>query len=116
MTRNRTRNKNITSTKQNETVTAVEKTLEEEYMDIMKDLLKNVEGVKRKDIKNMTAPIEYPDLTIYPFDYFTCTFWTTDFVEITDRSYGIQLYGASWRRDDKKAKIYERIQNIFKKF
>ena len=85
-------------------------------MDIMKDLLKNVEGVKRKDIKNMTAPIEYPDLTIYPFDYFTCTFWTTDFVEITDRSYGIQLYGASWRRDDKKAKIYERIQNIFKKF
>lgn len=85
-------------------------------MDIMKDLLKNVEGVKRKDIKNMMAPIEYPDVTIYPFDYFTCTFWTTDFVEITDRSYGIQLYGASWRRDDKKAKIYERIQNIFKKF
>lgn len=84
-------------------------------MDIMKHLLKTQEGVKRSEILNLNEAKTYANLTIYPFDYFTCTFWTTDFVEITDRTYGIQLYGASWRRDDKKAKIFERIQKIYQK-
>ena len=54
MTRNRTRNKNITSTKQNETVTAVEKTIEEEYMDIMKDIsTEDVEEVQKVQIMEM---------------------------------------------------------------
>ena len=38
MARNRTRNRNITVTKQNEAVTSVEKNIEEEYMDMMKNM------------------------------------------------------------------------------
>ena len=50
MARNRTRNKNTTTTKQNETVTSVEKNIEEEYMDMMKDIsTEDMEEVQKEE-------------------------------------------------------------------
>lgn len=76
-------------------------------------LLLQFEHVKKKDILENDLPIRYQHLLMCPFDYFTGMFWTSDKTFITDRTYGIQLYGSSWQTKPLKTKAAERLKKFF---
>lgn len=80
-------------------------------MEKTRKLLLQYEHVNKKDILGSDKPCKYEHMTIYPFDHFTCTFWNSDKVIITDRSYGMHLYGSSWKSNKFKLNAQIKIQN-----
>lgn len=76
-------------------------------------LLLQFEKINKKEILENDIPISYEHLTVYPFDYFTGMFWTSDKTFITDRTYGIQLYGSSWQTKALKSKAADRLKRFF---
>ena len=64
-----------------------------------KFLLRNFCGFTHKDIRQLKQPTTNGGVTIYPFDIFTCAFWTTSQTQITECTRGVHLYTGSWRTD-----------------
>lgn len=69
-------------------------------------------GLTKERLMSTAEKICLNDVAVYPFDRFTCTFWTTDKVIVTDKSYGIHLYGSSWQTKGLKRRAETRIKKF----
>lgn len=65
-------------------------------MEETKNIIRRLEKQPYIDDALISEPLKLDDMTIYPFDVFTCTFWTTGKTSINAASYAIHLYGGSW--------------------
>lgn len=67
---------------------------------------------KRNEVKDLVQPTTRKDLTVFPSDYFCCTFFNSQELYVTDRTYAIHLYAASWFDEKGKQQQLERIQSL----
>lgn len=68
--------------------------------------------ISKKHVKaNDKTVFKLNDITVYPFDYFTCVHPTTHQIYTTDKSYCMHLYGAFWTTAHYKNKCYTDLLN-----
>ena len=70
-------------------------------------------GFKRSEIKNLAEITTKQDVTVYPSYYFSCTFFNSYELHITEQSYAVHLYDASWHGKKHRAAQLQRIQILF---
>ena len=69
-------------------------------------------GFTKQKMNNLSNIVTIDDITIYPADYFSCTFFNSDIINITKNTYCIHLYAASWLSKKRKEQQLIRIKNI----
>lgn len=67
--------------------------------------------INRQVLMNTNDIIRLNDVAVYPFDYFTCSTYQHFDVDITDRTYGVQLFAGTWLSQVKK-RVSKRILSL----
>lgn len=81
------------------------------FMLTTKRLIRKHACINRKVLMSTNSIIRVNNIAIYPFDYFTCSTYQHHDVEITDRTYGIQLFAGTWLKQVRK-RVMNRVKNI----
>lgn len=63
----------------------------------------------------LKEPTKVRHLTIYPYDYFTCCFWRSKELVLTENSYAVHLYAGAWTDKKYEEKVKNRIFKMFDK-
>lgn len=81
------------------------------FMLTTKRLIRKYACINRETLMSCNNVIRINNVAVYPFDYFTCSTYRHFDIEVTDRTYGIQLFAGTWLPQVKK-RVEERIKNL----